>query len=44
MRIPEAKIAVPCRIGIEEPVPLSQLLTRYVEHCEDITGQILTRL
>jgi hypothetical protein len=44
MRIPEARATVPCRIGIEEPVPLSKLLARYVEHCEDITGQILARL
>jgi hypothetical protein len=44
MRVPEAKATVPCRIGIEEPVPLSKLLARYVEHCEDITGQILARL
>jgi hypothetical protein len=44
MRIPEDKATVPCRIGVEEPVPLSKLLARYVEHCQDITGQILARL
>ena len=40
--IPEEKVNTPCRIGIAEPVPLTTLITRYIEHCEDIVGQILT--
>lgn len=40
--IPEEKVNTPCRIGIAEPVPLTTLITRYVEHCGDIVGQILT--
>ena len=40
--IPEEKVNTPCRIGIAEPVPLATLITRYVEHCEDIVAQILT--
>lgn len=43
-RIPEGRIQIPCRIGVEEAVPLSALLAKYVEHCDDIMGQILTRL
>jgi hypothetical protein len=41
-QIPEEKVNTPCRIGIAEPVPLTTLITRYLEHCEDIVGQILT--
>lgn len=43
-RIPEGRIQIPCRIGVEEAVPLSALLAKYVEHCDDIMGQILARL
>ncbi len=43
-RIPEDKLAVECRIGIADPIPLAQLVERYVAHCEDIVGQILARL
>jgi hypothetical protein len=43
-RIPEDKLKTPCRIGIEEPIPLSELIARYVAHCEDIVGQILAHL
>ena len=42
-RIPEAKLATPCRIGIDPLVPLSDVIARYVDHCEDILAQILTR-
>ena len=42
--IPEEKLKTPCRIGISQPVPLSQLIARYVEHCEDIAGQIVAHL
>jgi hypothetical protein len=40
--IPEAKVNTPCKIGIKDPVPLSQLIASYVEHCEDVIPQILT--
>jgi hypothetical protein len=43
-QIPENKVSTPCRIGLDEAVPLSELVRRYVEHCGDITGQILARL
>lgn len=40
--IPEAKLAVPCKIGLDEPIGLQGLIERYVKHCEDEMGQILT--
>jgi hypothetical protein len=43
-RIPEEKLNTPCRIGVEEPMLLSRLITRYVDHCKDVVGQILARL
>jgi len=43
-RIPEEKLDTPCRIGIDEPIPLSKLIERYVDHCDDVLGQILARL
>ena len=42
-RIPEEKLNTPCRIGIAEPIPLQELVQRYVEHCEDILGQLRMR-
>ncbi len=42
--IPEEKLNTPCRIGVEEPIPLLRLITLYVEHCEDIVGQIVAHL
>jgi len=42
--IPEEKLNMPCRIGIAGPIPLSTLIDRYVEHCEDVLEQILARL
>jgi len=42
--LPEEKLNILCRIGIEEPVPLLKVVERYVEHSEDILGQILSRL
>jgi hypothetical protein len=42
--VPEDKLDVPCRIGIAEPVPLVELMDAYIEHCQDIVGQILARL
>lgn len=40
--VPEAKLAVPCKIGMDEPITLQVLIERYVKHCEDEMGQILT--
>jgi hypothetical protein len=44
LRMPEDKLMLPCRIGITEPMTLAQLAAAYVGHCEDIVGQILSRL
>ena len=44
MVIPEDKVNMICRIGIEEPITLLKLMERYVERCEDILEQILSRL
>jgi len=43
-RIPKEKLTTPCRIGVEPPIPLSNLVARYVDHCEDVMGQILAHL
>jgi len=42
--IPEQKTQVECRIGLDEPITLAELVARYVRHCEDLLGQILARL
>ena len=42
-RIPEEKLDTPCRIGIAEPIPLQELVSRYVAHCEDVVGQLVMR-
>jgi hypothetical protein len=42
--IPAAKLDVPCRIGIADSIPQAELVARYVQHCEDIVGQILAHL
>jgi hypothetical protein len=42
-RIPEDKLDTPCRIGIAEPIPLLELIRRYVAHCEDIVAQLRMR-
>ena len=42
--VPEEKLKTPCQIGIAEPISLAELVGRYVEHCEDVVGQILSRL
>jgi len=41
MNIPEEKVSVPCRIGVAESMPLSELIAGYVKHCEDMLVQIL---
>jgi hypothetical protein len=43
-QVPEEKLNVMCRIGIQDPIPFSKLIERYVEYCEDVVGQILARL
>lgn len=43
-QVPEEKLRVTCRIGVQDPIPFSKLIERYVEHCEDVVGQILARL
>jgi hypothetical protein len=40
--IPEQKLAMPCRIGIGDPVSLAALISRYIEHCSDVLAQIST--
>jgi hypothetical protein len=42
-KIPEGKTDIPCRIGLDQAIPLSQLVERYIEHSEDVMGQILVR-
>ena len=42
--VPEEKVNMPCRIGIEEPRTLLALIERYVDQCEDLIAQILARL
>lgn len=44
LRVPEDKLDVPCRIGIADPVQLLQLVEHYVEHCDDIPGQVVAHL
>jgi hypothetical protein len=41
--IPEEKLAVSCRVGIEDPTTLAKLIDRYVDHCEDLVAQVLVR-
>ncbi len=41
--VPVNKLEAPCRIGVEPPIPLSRLIAGYVDHCEDVMGQILAR-
>ncbi|MGA2183076.1 MAG: DinB family protein, partial [Bryobacteraceae bacterium] len=42
-QIPEEKLNLPCRIGIAEPIPLERLVANYLDHLEDVLGQILMR-
>jgi hypothetical protein len=43
-QIPEDKLGLMCRIGVQAPIPLSKLIERYVEDCQDVVAQILARL
>lgn len=40
--IPEEKTGVMCRIGIAPAAPLSAILERYMQHCEELIAEILT--
>jgi ClpA/ClpB-like protein len=42
--VPEAKLSLTCKIGIEEPQTLLALIHRYVGECEDLIGQMLAKL
>src|SRR5262249_2827785 len=42
--VPEEKITMPVRVGVEKPISFLQLVERYLERSEDILGQILSRL
>jgi hypothetical protein len=42
-QIPEEKLAVSCRVGIEKATTLAKLIDRYVQHCEDLVAQVLVR-
>jgi len=39
--IPESSLAVPCAIGGSAPVPLSEVISSYVDHLEHHLSQIL---
>lgn len=43
-KMPETKLNTACRLGIDEPIALKDVISRYITHCEDIIGQILARL
>ncbi len=43
-QVPTEKLNVMCRIGVHDPIPFSKLIERYVEHCQDVVGQVLARL
>jgi hypothetical protein len=40
-QIPDAKREMDCRIGLEDPIPLAELIDRYVKHCEGVAASIL---
>jgi hypothetical protein len=42
-QIPEEKLALSCRIGIEDATTLAKLIERYLDHCEDLVAQVLVR-
>jgi hypothetical protein len=42
--IPEEKLNMSCRIGIEVPCTLLVLIQRYVGACEDLVGQLVSKL
>lgn len=40
--MPEEKRDMDCSIGVEAPIPLSELIARYSKHCGEITTAILS--
>jgi hypothetical protein len=42
-QVPESKLATPCRIGLQEAIPLERLIGNYVKYCQDEMAEILTR-
>jgi hypothetical protein len=42
-QVPQAKLATPCRIGLQEAIPLERLIANYVQFCQDEMAEILTR-
>lgn len=42
-QIPEEKLALGCRVGIEDATTLAKLIERYLDHCEDLVAQVLVR-
>ena len=42
-QVPAPKLATPCRIGLDEPIPLERLIAHYVKSCQDEMAEILTR-
>ena len=43
-QIPEDKLIIAFHTGVEKPIPLAEVIDRYIAHCEDLVGQILARL
>ena len=43
-QVPKNKLNLQCRVGIEQPISLSELVERYIDRCDDIAGQILAHL
>ncbi|MBV9303074.1 MAG: hypothetical protein JOY62_08805 [Acidobacteriaceae bacterium] len=43
-QVTEEKARMQCKVGIEEPITLLQLVDRYIAHCDDIVGQMLAHL
>lgn len=42
-QIPESKLQIPCRIGIDSPIPLDRIVSNYIGYCEDIIAEIIVR-
>ncbi|HEY1336645.1 MAG TPA: Clp protease N-terminal domain-containing protein [Bryobacteraceae bacterium] len=42
-RVPEQRLETPCRIGIDEPIPLKTLLEHYVGYTGDVLAEILMK-
>lgn len=43
VHVPEDRLEMVFRVGIEEPTTLLKVIERYVEHCEDLVAQVLVR-